>query len=292
MLPPTPLPLRPKPREWLITACVISLVALAVWPAISYLREPRYSAGFAAGLRNLDEKKERDARPALDRALAADPDNAELYRVICEHAAKARQWSVAIDYARRGLQKFPKAPLETRLVLYAELATSLTEGKPAGWQEETLEASRLAYELASDNPVFQNLYGYNLADLRDDPDSLKQAETLLTAALQTLGKAEDTPAVRELRAVTQNSYGWMRCKQGDYAAAAAACREAISGLIALDTLDDSAKSEPLKTTYYHLGMALRGKGDVPAARKALERALDFDANYMEAKAALAALPPS
>lgn len=289
MLPLTPLLIRPKLREGLIAACATSLVTLLLWIGIAYWRDPHYSPEFSAGLKDLAAKHGQEAQSLFDHALRAAPANPDLYLKICEDAQKAQQWPTLTEYARRGLQNCPNAPLVVRLVLMNGLVTGLTEAKPAGWQEETLKTAKQAYDLAPEEPEVQNLYAYNLTDLRGDPDSLKQAQTILTTALQNLSKQPESDALLDLRAAMQDSYGWTRCKQGDYSAAIDASNQAISGISSLDYSDKTAQDNTLKTIYYHLGVAQHGKGDIEAARSALQRALSYDANYADAKAELAAL---
>ncbi len=284
MLPPTPLPLRPGPREWFITACVTALVTLLLWIAIAYLRDPHYSPEFVAGLKDLDAKRGPEAQRMFDHALLARPADSDLYTEICRRAMEAKQWPVLAEYAERGLQKCPKADADTRLQFCVWRTIGLTEAKTAGWQEAALQAAKQAYDLAPNNPQVQNLYAYNLADLDGDAAALKQAAALLTTALQTISALPDAPDAQELRAVTQDSYGWTRCKQGDYPAAIDACNQSIAGLIALDSPGDS-----LKTVYYHLGVAQHRSGDNEAARSSLQRALSFDASYKEASDELASV---
>ena len=289
MLPPTPLLMRPKRREWLIAACATSLVTLLLWTGLAYLRDPHYSPEFVAGLRDLEAKRGPEAQNMFDHALRSRPADTDLYLTICEQAQQTRQYPVLTEYARRGLQNCPNAPLGIRLTFMASLVTGLTESRPAEWRDEALKVSKQAYDLAPDEPQIQNLYAYNLADLRDDPASLKEAETILAKALQILSKQSDSDTVRDLRALTQDSYGWARCRQGDYPGAIDAINQALSGLTQLEFRDKAAQDDALKTVYYHLGVAQRGAGDLDAARAALQRALSYDANYADAKAELAAI---
>ena len=146
------------------------------------------------------------------------------------------------------------------------------------------------YKIAPENPQVMNSYAYTLADASDDSKSLALAQDILTRALQTLSKMPDTDQVKSLRAMTQDSYGWTRCKQAAYPEAIEACHDAIDGLTPLEFNDESLKDEALKTVYYHLGVAQRRSKDLEGARSSLDRALALDANYKDAQDELAKLP--
>ena len=285
MLPPTPLPIRPKLRDGLITACVTSLVTLLLWLGIASLRAPHYSPDFMAGLKELEARHGQESLDLFQHAMSANPSDPDPYQIICEKATQAKQWPVAVKYAQLGLQNCPQAPPETRLEFYKYLTTGLLEAQKPGWEEAALKAAQEAYGSAPEDPEVMNLYAYTLADVTEDAQSLAQAQDILKKALITLSKMPDTSQVKALRAMTQDSYGWTRCKQNAYPDAIEACNTAIDGITALDPTN-----ETLKIVYYHLGVAQRRSNDLEGARSSLNRALFFDANYRDALNELAKLP--
>ena len=278
MLPPTPLPIRPKLRDWLIAICVTSLFTLLLWIGISSLRDPHYPPDFAAGLKELEAGRGQEALNLFAHALRDNPTNPDPYQTICAKAIETKQWPVAAFYAQRGLQNCPQAPLEIRLEFYGYVTEALTEGRQPGWKAGALKAAQEAYTLAPEDPKMMNLYAYTLAEVSEDAPSLAKAQDILTKALESLGKMPDTLDVKILRAITQDSYGWTRCKQGDYPAAIEACQSSLDGLIAL-----GAANETLKTVYYHLGAAQRRNGALEEARSSLNRALVIDPNDKDAR---------
>jgi tetratricopeptide (TPR) repeat protein len=93
------------------------------------------------------------------------------------------------------------------------------------------------------------------------------------------GKGNIDEAVRLAQTVVQrnpnvatfvDTLGWVYYKKNLYAAAAEQLKKAVD-------LDEAAartaNNSPSATYYYHLGMALKGKGDKEGSRRALETAL-------------------
>ena len=153
-----------------------------------------------------------------------------------------------------------------------------------------LEDQRKNYEVAADN--------YRKA-LEKDPNSMIAANNLAWL-YATTGMGNIDEAVRLAQGVVQknpnmsgfvDTLGWVYYKKGLYPAAV----EQLSNAVRLNELEARAANGAPSATYnYHLGMALKGKGDKEAARQALQKAIRlaekvrFD-DLEEAKKALAEL---
>ena len=232
----------------------------------------------------LDASHPQEARRLLDHGLKTNAGEVTLYLEICRCAEEKKQWAVMADYARRGLQACPKAPAESRFMLYSSLASGLLETRPGHWQDETLQAAEQAHNLAPKDPVYQNLYGYALAETRRDKASLVKAEILVRTALETLARLPDNPDTRLKRALTQDSFGWIRYRREDYDTAGVALNDALRTLP-----DDLPVVEARKVIYYHLGAACHKMKRYEAAQRALQSALTLDPNYTDARNELASL---
>ncbi len=153
-----------------------------------------------------------------------------------------------------------------------------------------LEDARKNYDAAADN--------YRKA-LEKDPNSVIAANNLAWLYAVT-GKGNLDEAVRMAQAVVQknpnvagfvDTLGWVYYKKNLNAAAV----EQLQKAIALDEAAARTAKVPASANYhYHLGMALKAKGDKEASRRALETALRLAdkapfADVEEAKKALASL---
>jgi tetratricopeptide (TPR) repeat protein len=153
-----------------------------------------------------------------------------------------------------------------------------------------LEDGRKNYDAAAEN--------YRKA-LEIDQNSVIAANNLSWLyAVTGMGNLDE--AVRMSQTVVQrnpnvagfvDTLGWVYYKKSLYAAAAEQLQKAV-------TLDEAAARAanvaPSATYQYHLGMALKGKGDKDGSRRALEAALRLGekrpfADAEEAKKALATL---
>ena len=153
-----------------------------------------------------------------------------------------------------------------------------------------LEDARKTYAAAADN--------YRKA-LSQDPNSIIAANNLAWI-YATTGKGSLDEAVKLAQGVVQrnpsiagflDTLGWVYYKKNLYAAAAEQLQKAVS-------LDEqaarAANVAPSGTYHYHLGMALKGKGDNQGAKRELEASLKLTekmppADVDEAKKALASL---
>jgi tetratricopeptide (TPR) repeat protein len=132
-----------------------------------------------------------------------------------------------------------------------------------------LEDSRKNYDVAADN--------YRKA-LEKDQSAVIAANNL--AWLYAVeGKGNLDEAVRLAQGVVQknpniagftDTLGWIYYKKGLYGAAAEQLQKAVS-------IDEAAarssNAAPSATYHYHLGMALKAKGDKPGSRRELEASL-------------------
>jgi tetratricopeptide (TPR) repeat protein len=153
-----------------------------------------------------------------------------------------------------------------------------------------LEDARKNYDAAVDN--------YKKA-LEKDPNNAIAANNLAWLYAAT-GKGNLDEAVKLAQTVVQknptvasfvDTLGWVYYKKTLYAAAAEQLQKAV-------TLDEEAtrvtKGNPSASYHYHLGMALRGKGDNAGAKRELEASIRLAdkapfADIEEAKKALTSL---
>jgi tetratricopeptide (TPR) repeat protein len=132
-----------------------------------------------------------------------------------------------------------------------------------------LQDARKNYDAAADN--------YKKA-LAQDANSLIAANNLAWL-YATTGKGNLDEAVKLAQGVVQrnpnipgflDTLGWVYYKKNLYAAAAEQLQKAVS-------LDEQAARvnnvSPSATYHYHLGMALKGKGDNQGAKRELEASL-------------------
>ena len=248
MLPSPSVPMRPRLREWLVMVCALFLLSTLSWAALNYIQMPHVSPEIQIGLDDLKANDIGKARAVFDHALTADPGNADSYLAICLASAGKKQWGMQADYARRGVEKCTHATQVKRSQLYAQLADALMEAKPANWQEQCIQNAKQAYNLDPQNPEMANLYGYVLGDLRNDPASLQQAETLTAQAIRDIRTRRDGFLYQADLAVTLDSFGWVRYKRGDLEGATNALIEAVNTLPA-----EVQSPETMKMLYYHLG---------------------------------------
>ena len=153
-----------------------------------------------------------------------------------------------------------------------------------------LEGSRKNYDIAADN--------YRKA-LEKDQNSVVAANNLAWLYAE-YGKGNLDEAVRLAQGVVQKSpniagftdtLGWVYYKKGLYSAAVEQLQKAVS-------IDEAAaqtnKVSPSPTYHYHLGMALKAKGDKAGSRRELEASLRLSEktpfnDIEEARKALASL---
>jgi tetratricopeptide (TPR) repeat protein len=223
------------------------------------------------------QKKPEQAHARVDQALAAQPNNASLHYLKAEVYGYERNAEGAEGELRRSLELDPKY-----LAAYSKLAALYINtnqvDRALGEYRKILERdpnSAFAYSLMGLLEHGRRNYDAAVENYRKalelDPNSLEAANNL--AWLYAVeGKGNMDEAVRLAQGVVQkrpdipgfaDTLGWVYYKQGLHAAAV----EQLQKVVARDS--DNA------TYRFHLGMALAGKGDKPAAKAELQRALSL-----------------
>jgi tetratricopeptide (TPR) repeat protein len=245
------------------------------------------------------------AHATIDQALNSFPNNASL------HFLKAQVYGIQHDVQNTEAELRKALEIDHNYVAaYSALAAvyvntkqqdraiaeykKILEIRPDDSAAYTfigiLEDSRQNYDVAADN--------YRKA-LQKDPNAIIAANNLAWLyAVREKGNLDE--AVRLAQGVVQkdpniagftDTLGWVYYKKGLYGAAAEQLQKAVS-------LDEAAarksNSTPSATYHYHLGMALKAKGDKSASRRELEASLRLSekapfAEIDEARKALASL---
>ncbi len=256
------------------------------------------SSEVTAGFTALKEKKPDVARQKFDELLAKSPDDSQAYLEILIACKLTRQWGMATEYAQRGLKAFTgDTNREIRTELYSILANSLTELKGANWKQEALRAAEEAYRLTPTDINTQNMYGYILADLSDDPASIEKAYQILRGAVEAAEAGANSPDSTLFLSAVLDSYGWALYKKGDAGGAIITLQRAVNTIpqeainVGEDAQPGQMTGEDLKVYYYHLGAAFQKAKQVEEARRALQTSLKYDPAYKEARLIYDALPP-
>lgn len=297
MQPYSPAPSKGTLQDWMRAIGLISFIGLLLI-AISnrYARLNVVSGSDLEGaVRALKANQIPEARKQFDQIIASSPSNLPRYLSIIETCKRLKNWELALEYTRRALKAADQQDLESRATLLAVLTNILMEAKPPNWKTEALQVAEQAYSLQPNEPQMMNLYGYTLADMRDDPASLQKAFELLRSALEKAQERVQDLEGQVFLSAVQDSYGWVLYKKGDYTGAIIALTNALDHLPP-EVIQTQGEPQPgklsgndLKTYYYHIGAAYR-KAEKPAeAKKAIAQALKFDPNYAEALAEQKAL---
>jgi tetratricopeptide (TPR) repeat protein len=245
------------------------------------------------------------AHGRIDQALNSYPNNASLHYLKAQIYGFQRNAQGAEAELRKTLEidpnyiaaysalgaLFVNSKQEDRAIAEYKRVLELRPDNPAAYTViGMLEDSRKNYDAAADN--------YRKA-LEKDPNAVIAANNLawLYAAY---GKGNLDEAVRLAQGVVQknpniagfsDTLGWVYYKKGLYGAAIEQLQKAVSND---ETAARTANSAPSATYHYHLGMALKAKGDKQASRRELEAALRLSdkspfADIDEARKALATL---
>jgi tetratricopeptide (TPR) repeat protein len=228
----------------------------------------------------MQQKKLDQAYARLDGALAAQPNNASLHYLKAEvygYEPNAAGAEGAEKELRRSLELDPNY-----LAAYSKLAALYINtnqvDRALGEYRKILERdpnSAFAYSLMGLLEHGRKNYDAAIENYRKalelDPNALEAANNL--AWLYAVeGKGNIDEAVRLAQGVVQkrpdvpgfaDTLGWVYYKQGLHAAAI----EQLQKVVARDGENPTYR--------FHLGMALAGKGDKPAARVELQRALSL-----------------
>jgi tetratricopeptide (TPR) repeat protein len=245
------------------------------------------------------------AHARVDQALSSYPNIAWLHFLKGQTYRVQNNGSAAEAEYRRALELDPN---------YLPAYSSLAEMFIAGKQEDRAIAEyKKILAIRPDNATVYTLIGM-LEDARQNHDAaaesyrkaleLDQNASIAANNLSWLyavtGKGNLDEAVRMAQTVVQrnpniagfvDTLGWVYYKKNLYAAAVEQLQKAVA-------LDEAAARQingsPSATYQYHLGMALKGKGDKDGSRRALETALRLSekkpfADAEEARKALATL---
>lgn len=238
--------------------------ALSAYPNVSWLH---FLKGQVYGYQANGQAAEAELR----RALEIDPNYLPAYSSLAALFINAKQEDRAIAEYKKILAIRPDNAAVYTLI-------------------GMLEDARQNYDAAADN--------YRKALERDQNSSI--AANNLSWLYAVTGKGNLDEAVRLAQTVVQrnpnvagfvDTLGWVYYKKNLYSAAV----EQLQKAVALDEAAARAANVPPSASYhYHLGMALKGKGDKDASRRALETALRLAekkpfADVEEARKALATL---
>ena len=231
------------------------------------------------------QKQEFDkAHARIDQVLNSNPNNASL------HYLKGQVYSYQRN-AQSTEAEFRKAiELDSSyLAAYHALGALFINTKQ---EDRAISEYQKIVQVRPDNPVAYTMIGM-LQDGRKNYDAaadnykkaLEQDANSTIAAnnlawlYATTGKGNLDEAVKLAQGVVQrnpntagfvDTLGWVYYKKNLYAAAAEQLQKAVS-------LDEQAartnNTAPSATYHYHLGMALKGKGDTQGAKRELEASL-------------------
>lgn len=217
------------------------------------------------------QRNAQSSEAELSKAIELDPDYVAAYHALGALYINSKQEDRAIAEYQKILSIRPDNPTAYTMI-------------------GMLEDARKNYDKAADN--------YKKA-LAQDSNSVIAANNLAWLYAAT-GKGNLDEAVKLSQGVVQrnpniagfvDTLGWVYYKKGLYAAAVEQLQKAV-------TLDEqvarSANASPSATYHYHLGMALKAKGDNSGAKRELEASVRLAekapfADLEEAKKTLASL---
>jgi tetratricopeptide (TPR) repeat protein len=259
------------------------------------------------GLINLyAQRQELDkAHAKLDQVLGTYPNNASLHYLKAQVYGYQRNAQAAEAELRKALELDPNY-----LAAYSALGSLFINSRQ---EDRAIAEYKKILELRPDNAMAYTLIGM-LEDARKNYDvaadnyrkALEKDQNAIIAANNLAwlyavhGKGNLDEAVRLAQGVVQknpkiagfiDTLGWIYYKKGLHGAAVEQLQNAVA-------VDEAAarlgKVSPSATYRFHLGMALKAKGDKQAARRELEAALKLGENSPfpdaeEARKALATL---
>src|SRR5579884_3793648 len=264
MLPPETPPRR---------VVAIPLLPILIFSALGWIAVTTYLRYVHALPQELDEAKSAlhahnvaKATALFDAAIRKQPHDPAVYvdiGQICSEEpwdSKTHRGQVMADYAERGLRDCPHASDQENAALDMTLAIGEADADPTHPQTQAIQAAQEALKHDPDNPAMLNLVGYLLADNDQDLD---QAKKDIAKALNDLRQSDEAALISE----TEDSYGWVLYKQGDYPSAIQVLQQAINDM------PEETPDEDRAAYYYHLGSAYMKSDDMQAARQALDIAL-------------------
>lgn len=224
------------------------------------------------------------AHARIDQVLGSNPNNAALHYLKGQvYGLEGNAPSAEAEF-RKTLEFDPNY-----VAAYSSLAAIFTNSNQ---EDRAIAEYKKILEVRPDNATVYTLIGM-LEDARKNYDAaadnyrkaLEKDQNSVIAAnnlswlYAVTGKGNLDEAIRMAQAVVQknpniagfvDTLGWVYYKKNLYAAAADQLQKAV----ALDeAAARAAKASPSATYHYHLGMALKGKGDKEGSRRELETAL-------------------
>ncbi len=235
------------------------------------------------GLTNYYSRKEEfdKGHARIDQVLASHPNNASLHFIKANIYGYQRNAQGAEAELRKALELDPNY-----LAAYSALGALYINSKQ---EDRAIAEYQKILAIRPDNPAAYTMIGM-LEDARKNYDAaadsyrkaLQQDQGAVIAAnnlawlYAVTGKGNLDEAIRLAQGVVQknpnvagfvDTLGWVYYKKNLYGAAVEQLQKAVS-------LDEqsarSAKTNPSASYRYHLGMALKGKGDLARAKRELE----------------------
>ena len=130
----------------------------------SRLRSSPQPIAFPGAVDALKHGKEADARREFEAALKPRPDDTLAYLNVMQACVAAKANTAALEYGHRALKACANQPPVERAAIWRAIAEVASLIPTADEKREALEAARQGHQLAPDDLVVANTYGYLLAD--------------------------------------------------------------------------------------------------------------------------------
>lgn len=197
----------------------------------------------------LNQKQYEAAAQALEEAMTLNPNDAQALGLLVRAYAQTPATSPVRDRLA-AKAKDSQAP-----VFYALALAQLHEREKQGDKAIEVYESLLSRKAAE--PLVKNNLAYLLAEYRPTPENLTRARKL---AEEILFDNPGDPRVLD-------TFGWILCKQKDFAGAKKPLEQA------------AARAERHPVLQFHLGYCLAQLGEKEAARSALNKALAASGDF-------------
>ena len=113
---------------------------------------------------DLKAGRESAARKEFDDALLLRPNDPAAYLGVIQACAIQNKPVLEVEYTLRAIDACKSQPREFRAELYQTLAMAYSNIESPPHQEHAVAAAKQAFDLAPDNRLMENEYGYLLAD--------------------------------------------------------------------------------------------------------------------------------
>ena len=195
----------------------------------------------------LSAKRYPDAQRAFEKALSLNEKWAIPYRNLASTLLGQKQEAKAISVMRDGIEKTGGSSL-----LLTALATYL---ESVGKLDEAIAEYEAVLKSQPSSPLATNNLAMLLAEYKTDPESLKRAQNLAGALVNS-----NEPAFLD-------TAGWVEYKSKNYQKATELLEKAV------------ASASDAALIRFHLGMAYLAMGNKVLAKDNLKQALDSDAEF-------------